>query len=221
MADLARRTWEEMRDEVLVRLGREGNAASEARAEHWVDAAYRLVCQGWHHFELDTTTTLALAAAATSVALPADCFVVVGVNLLDNATGAEVGNLVPLRAGKLLASNQPTGVPKKYARFGDTLHVDAAADVAYDLFVSYYTDPDTPDFSAGSPSIDRVFDQVVIEGATELGQKGYWAAELGAVARETMATYLGSLPYPPLSTGSAVDRADAGSVDRPYGGPQG
>lgn len=222
MAALTRRTWATIKTEVTLLAGRETDTASAARVEFWVDAVYRKLCLTYHHFELDTLAAdQALAAGATSVNLPADCYAVMAVLLKTNA-GVEVRRLTRERAGYLLGRRAGTAEePKEYARFGSKLYLPAPADAAYKLDIYYYAEPTTPDFSSGSPAWNRMWDEHLVAGAAEWAMKGYWAPDVGVPHAETLRDFLQRVVNPPLASGVLADDQDHPTIDRPHGGAQG
>lgn len=225
MAVLARRTWVTIKTEVARRSGHTSDTADTAAGgpiEHSIDAAYRDLCLLYHHFELDKTAAdQAIASGVTSLALPVDCYAVIGV-LLKQTGGAEIGRLKFQEAGFLLGSRTATATqPKDYTRFGQTLHFSAPTDAAYKADVYYYSQPAAPDFSSGSPSFDRLWDEHLIQGATDLVLRGHWAADQGAPQAESLAAFLSRVVNPPLSEGGLVDFQDRSNVTRSHGGAQG
>jgi hypothetical protein len=134
MAAIARQSWANLRDEVMKRAGRSGVTAFQSRAEYLLDSAYRLLCQTWHHPELDTISSeLALSSGASSVSLPADLYLPTGARLLDNAS-TFVAWLQPEHPRVLLGRGRSASAqPKFYCRFADTLYVESKADAAYKI----------------------------------------------------------------------------------------
>lgn len=225
MAAIARRTWATIKTEVARRSGRTSDTADTATngpIEHLIEAVYRDLCLLYHHFELDkTATNQAIASGATSLALPADCYAVIGV-LLKSFAGTEIGRLKFQEAGYLLGSRTATAAqPKDYTRFGQTLYFPAPADVAYKADVYYYSQPTAPDFSSGSPAFDRLWDEHLIQGATDLVLRGHWAADQGAPQAESLASFLSRVVNPPLAEGGLLDFQDRANVNRSHGGAQG
>lgn len=217
------RNFQEIRDEVMFRLGREGVTAFESRAETLVDAVYREICQTWHHHELDAVPagTATLSAAATSFDLPSDRYLVYGVRLKDGSTLK--GRLGYTRAVDLFGQQTTSsGLPEKYARYGDKIYVDRPADTSYTAEIFYYKRPTDPDFSTpNSPEIDPLFDEIIIEWATARGQGMLWRPDLASAGYERLGPFWQRVANAPLRSGLQVDR-DTGDVsEEGYGGALG
>lgn len=211
MAAIARQTWANLRDEVMKRAGRSGVTAFQSRAEYLLDSSYRLLCQTWHHPELDTISSeLTLSSGASSVVLPADLYLPIGARLLDNAS-TFVAWLQPEHPRVLLGRGRSsTAQPKFYCRFADTLYVDNKADAAYKVQVFYYKNPTTPDFAdSATPEVDRVFDEILIQWATAMAQNHLWRPELGSVGLQTVSQFLSRMGHPLLASGGTIDDREA------------
>jgi hypothetical protein len=221
VAALTRRSFSDLRDEVLKRSGRPGDSAASSRVEYWVDAVYRDLCLTYHHFELDTIAAdQALAAAASSVSLPADLYALIGVALKTSA-GVEIHRLTPERASYLLGRRETTAdEPKEYARFGSKLYFPAPADAAYLLDIYYYKEPVAPDFSSGAPAWNRMWDEFLVAGATDFTLRGFWS-ENAIPHAETLKSFLSRVVNPPLASGVLRDDENRPTIDRPHGGAQG
>lgn len=221
MAALARRTWDTMRDEVMTRLGRSGVTAFESRAEYLLDGVYRLLCQTWHHRELDKISPeLTLSSTTSEVPLPSDLYLPIGARLLDNSSNL-LAWLQPRHARALLARDRSdSGKPSYYAIFGSKLYTDKAADTTYKIVVFYYANPTTPDFAAAaaSPEINQVFDELLIEWAVALGQNALWRPELGQVNLQTMTSFLGRMGHPILALGGTSDNREEPTDDKKLAG---
>jgi hypothetical protein len=209
MAALARITWADMKTEVLRRLGRTGDTATGLRVERWVNGIYRLLCAIWHQPELDKISSpLTLAVGASSVTLPTDFYLPVGARLLSDAS-VFLAWLQPRHARVLLGKDRSkTQRPAFYCRHGSNLYVDSKADVAYKVELFYYAIPPAPDFASGSPASAEVFDELILEGATALGQMGLWRPDLAAANHETMESYLARMAHPMLASGTTSDERE-------------
>lgn len=222
MAALTRHTWSTIKTEVLDRIGRPTDTAAGARVEYWIDAVYRDLCQTYHHFELDAVAEdEAVGAGAVSLDLPADLYVVV-VPVLKSDAGLKLGRLTPERASFLVGRDDTTPEkPEKYARHGTKLYFPAPADVDYLVDLYYYRHPTTPDFASGGPEWDRLWDEYLIQGATDMALRGYWAAEQGAPHAEMFRDFLKRVVNPSLVSGVLRDSEDMKTTDQPHGGAQG
>jgi hypothetical protein len=222
VAAITRRTWANLRDEALRRIGRQTSSDASGRVEYWIDAVYRDLCLTYHHYELDAIAVdQAIAAAATSLALPADCYVVVAVKLKSDA-GVELGRLTKDRAGYLLGGvAEAAAEPESYSRWASTIYFQAPANAAYKADIFYYRQPTAPDFSSGSPEWDRLWDEYLVAGAVDAALRGYWAPDLAVTHGETLKEFLGRVVNPTLVSGILADDQDSPTIDRPHGGAQG
>ena len=215
---MAHQNYQEIRDEVMKRLGRSGVTAFNTRAQNLVDASYREICQTWHHHELDKESSgLTTSVGSDTVALPADCYLVFGVRLLSGSTlKGRLGYMRPIDLfGQQSTSN---GLPTRYTRFGNNLVLDRPADAAYSAEVFYYRRPTDPDFATPtSPEIDELFDEILIEWATARGQGMLWRPDLGAAGLQSLGEFWSRVANPPLRSGSQRDRDEGDVSDTPYG----
>ena len=220
MTALTRRTWAQIETEVLARIGR--STGSSSRAQHWIDAVYRELCLTYHHYELDAIAAdQAISSAATSLALPADCYAIFAVLLKSNA-GVEIGRLTAEHARFTLGGQSAAAAqPETYARFASTIYFAQPTDAAYQADIYYYKTPTAPDFASGSPAIDRLWDDVIIRAAADVGLRGYWAPEAAVPQAESLKAFLERVVNPPLATGVLIDLPEAQTLNRSHGGAQG
>lgn len=222
MAALARRSFANLRDELLRRLGREGDTTSSSRVEHLIDAAYRLLSGFWHHHQLEESVAKALAAGTDNVSITGTPYVVVGAVLYDQAGTTSLGRLLPQSPAYLFGKLQDTARPKHYTRFGSSLFFDSKADAAYSVKIFYVRRPVDPDFAAGATAeTDRLFDEVILELAQEIGFGTYWSPELSALATSWLGRYLPLVPNPTIGASGVRDKAASPTEDRPPGGATG
>ena len=215
---MAHQTFEQIRDEVMIRLGRKAVTAFNARAEALVDACYREICQTWFHHELvdDPTPTAALSQAASSVAVPADCYLVFGVRLLSGSTPkGRLGWMRPIDLFGRFSATQ--GLPEHYTRFGQKIYFEKPADAAYTVEIFSYRRPTDPVFTgAPAPEIDELFDEVLIEWATAKGQGALWRPDLAAQGVQSLADFWQRAANPPIASGRQRDRDETDVSDVPY-----
>ncbi len=173
MAATARRTLAQIKTEVLLRLGNPNNTA--INVDHYVWAAYLRLALTYHHFELDKVTSPMLAASTSTntVALPADCFVAIHVQLYDAATGTDsLAATLETSFDALIREYDPAATPARptqHARFGGSLYFDKKPDQAYKVQVFYYGRPTAPDFAGALTSeLDVETDEHLIEQAVAL-----------------------------------------------------
>lgn len=223
MAALTRRTWATMKTEVGKRLGREGDTAgalaSGGPVEHWIDAAYRMICRTWHQPELDEEDSGTLSGGSVGINLPADCLLPIAL-ILQNALGTDnVGRVILNRFSYVIGlSPKRTGQPTEFARFDDQIRFDRAVDSSYGYILYYYKKPTAVDFASGGPLIDQSWDQLIVAAATELGLKGYWQPDLARVHAETLQSWAARFGQVMVASGGIVDTESAAE---PHGGPLG
>lgn len=222
MAVLARRTWDELRDEVIRRCGRVGDSAFTALAERFVEAAYYDLAYTFHHYELDKiSTTGVLNTSQDFLAVPADLWINFALWIGDPSTNAFVAALVWEPPSSLLRRRSTTAAqPAKYTRFGDQLIFPANPDLAYKTTHYYYQIPTAPDFTTGSPVIDRVWDEHIIEGAVAKATRANWDPQSSGMQGELLSEFLATNPQPPLSEGGNIPQPQQAKVSKPYGGSQ-
>lgn len=221
MAAITRRTFANLRDEALKRVGRSDSTAS-SRMEHWITAAYFRLALTFHHYELDGSVAgQAVASGATSTPLPVDTYVVVAVRLLDNA-GNYLQRLVAERHSHLFGrAGAATDRPDRYTRWASTLLFEGPTDADYEVDIDYYKVPATPDFASGSPVTHWLWDEAILELAASMALGSYWAQEQVPPHASSLKSFLESVAQPPLKTGVLQDVQGVSTTDRPHGGAQG
>lgn len=169
MAVIARRTWAEIRDEVIKRAHGIDVSGFSTRVEHVLWATYLDLCLSYHHFELDVldTSTLTASISTNQVTLPTNCFIVISVRLRDAATGLIFKGQVSAAPARVLVTEyrKVTGLPTRYCRFGSALHFNFIPSEAFKVDLFYYKTPIAPDFStATSPETHVEMDEHLIQG---------------------------------------------------------
>lgn len=223
MPHLSRHNWASLKAEVVRRLGGRTEPSIASRVELWLDAAQLDLGCTVHHFELDKTdSSLLLSLDTSTVTLPADCFIVMGVALRDQRTEAfkKWLTLNHLRYVQANYSDTPA-TPGEYARFGNQLQFSCASNLTYQLLIRYYKLPSPPDFTSGTPEFSRLWDEHLIEGALAKAQGAIWRPDLAGANGQMLQEYLGSQVQPALLVEMFPDRPTAPTANRTHGGAQG
>jgi hypothetical protein len=202
MAILARRTWEELRDGHVQRVGRANHTAYEPRAERFLEASQFELGVLYHHYELDKTdATLTSTTNDQSFALPADLWGIFGMKLLDNGD-AFLKTLRWKEAHAVLQSNKTAvAQPSEFTRFGRDVRFEqpTAADYHYDLY--YYAIPTAPDFdpAAASPDLGREWDEVILDYSVWLAKDAIGRPDLAMSAKARVDDFLSKTAQPLLA----------------------
>jgi hypothetical protein len=223
MAPLTRYSWATLKAEVIRRLGGRTEPSFSSRVEYWIDAAQLDIGCTVHHFELDKTdTSLSLAAGASTVNLPADCYIVMGV-ALRNPGSLTFKKWLTLNHLRYVQANfsEAATVPAEYARFGNQLQANCNADQTYPLLLRYYKFPTAPDFSSGTPEFSRLWDEHLIEAALAKAQGSLWRPDLAAANVQLLQDYLAAQVQPALLVELLPDRPTVATTNRTHGGAQG
>lgn len=221
MADLVRRTWAQMRDEGLKRVGRQGDSATESRMEHALAAAY-FDLSLYHHYELDQREAIDIAFPNLKISLPADCYIVMFANLLDNA-GAFIKGLILNRSNFQFATRRnAAGQPETYTRFGNELFVERPVDADYKIDLFYYRHAPAPDFagSVNSP-LSWLWDEHLIEAAVAKFHGAFWRWDLSGANLQLLERFISTQPQPPVAARPLFDHPEQRTTGRPHGGAQG
>lgn len=223
MAPIARRTWAEIATEVTTWCGGYDYTGFSTRVQYAIDAAYREIATGWHHFELEAATNATVATNDTTVTLPTSpaTFIVMGLYRPSTAT---LGNMLDQQSFAALSAqfSSTAETPTKYCRFGSVLLLNCPCIVgaAGTWVVRHYTFPTAPDFSSGSPATAWLFDDIIIQGAVAKMMNRVWRPDLGAFGLQTMQAWLQSQPQPALIDQALGERPDLPTASRPLGGQQ-
>lgn len=224
MAPLQRYTWMTLKAEVIRRLGGRTEPGFSSRVEYWIDAAQLDLGCTIHHFELDKTDqALTLGAGSSTINLPADCYIVMGVGLRNAGAGTFrkwllLNHLRFVQANFSDAPNEPS----EYARFGDQLQFNCTSDGSYPLLLRYYKYPSAPDFGAGAgPEFSRLWDEHLVEGAIAKANGSLWRPDLASAQTQTLQEFLASQVQPALLAEVFPDRPSQATANRTHGGAQG
>jgi hypothetical protein len=223
MAPLTRYTWATMKSEVIRRLGGRTESTIGSRVEYWLEAAQLDMGLTYHHFELDKTdTSLTLATGTSTINLPSDCYIVLGVGLR-NPGLTTFKKWVTLQHLRYVQANfsETNAVPSEYARFGSTLQFNCNSDQNYPILLRYYKLPSAADFSGGSPELSRFWDEHLIEAAVAKAQGALWRPDLAAGATTLLQDFLEKQVQPQLLADVLADRPTVSTANRTHGGAQG
>ena len=158
----------------------------------------------------------------STVSLPSDCFIVMGV-ALRNPGANTFKKWLTLNHLRFVQANfsESAAVPAEYARFGSQLQFNCNSDQSYQLLIRYYKFPAAPDFASGSPEFARVWDEHLIEAALAKAQGAVWRPDLTAANAQLLQDYLAAQVQPALLMELFPDRPTAATTNRTHGGAQG
>jgi hypothetical protein len=224
VAVLARRTWANLRDEALQRLGRPGDTLESPRVEQYLAAAQYDLGILYHHPELDEETTTATASTSTNlVALPASTYVVIAVTVRTVGTGAFLKSLtndsswfnIKSFAGRSKA-------PDSWCRFGNSIYFDTIPDQAYPLTIWRYKEPTAPDFAgSATPALGRPWDEHILEYAAVRAAGGHWAGDLQNLTQPLLSDFLAKVAQPALADSPLIRLGPHPTRAATHGGAQG
>jgi hypothetical protein len=228
MAALTRRTWAQLQAETVKRLGNVDSTGTDGttfatRVNYWLRAAHLDLSTTYHHFELDQTSPLTLSTSVNSVALPADCFIVVAARLKDAAGTTLLAQLTQKSFQALSDEYRATAAqPEFYARYGPNLYVNCLPSSAFKVDLFYYRLPAAPDFAgSGSPETGEDLDEHLMEGACRKAFPGLGRADLGDVGRQLLSEFLAMQPRPSVLDEQLPNLQERVQSPRTYGGAQG
>jgi hypothetical protein len=223
MAPLVRRTWAEIATEVTTFVGGYDYTGFSTRVQYAIDATYRELCTGYHHFEMEAATNVTVATNDTTVTLPTSPATFITMGLYRPST-ATLGNMLDQKSFAALSGqfSATAAIPVTYCRFGAVLLLNCpcVAGSAGTWVVRHYTFPTAPDFSSGSPATSWLFDDVIIQGAVAKMMNRVWRPDLAMFGLQTMQSWLASQPQPALIEQTLGERADLPTASRPLGGSQ-
>lgn len=217
---MARPTYSEMGTEVTRRLGNHSYSGFSSRVQRWLDAALYWATTAYHHPELDETVVTTLGEGASTVEVPSDIKIVLGIGLYDSSNQF-VKWLLPRDFHVLQTTYDSVGgEPTYYARLGDVLHVDRASNQSYTVKIHSYKAIEAPDHTSGSSPLDPEWDEIVMGKATCLGYANLWRPDLAALHRRDLQILLDAVPNPPLNADLTADRSTRSKRDRTHRGVQ-
>lgn len=222
MAAITRRSWLAIEAETIRRLAGQNQTGFSLRVDYWLWHSLWMLATTYHHFELDKEdTTLSLAAGANTLALPADCFMLVAMTL--RVSGAQVGEVTDYSFSALRSAyTAATGQPSRRSRFGSNLFFDVKADRLYNVDLYYYKTPAAPDFASGAsfPELGIDCDEHIIEGACRFANPAIGRPDLGDVDRQLLAEWLAQQVRPAL-VAEPLEARERTETGRTLGGMQG
>jgi hypothetical protein len=225
MAALARRNWLENQTEIIRRLGGINYTGFTTRVQYWLTASYHYLSTCYHHFELDVIdSSLTLSTTVNTLALPADCYILIAVRLKDPATGKFLAGGVGIgdAASRLVEFTNEIGKPETYVRFKNTLYFSHIPDKAYPVDLFYYKLPANPDFTGTDvPLTGQDCDEHLIEGALRLGWPAVARPDLGEPNRQLFTEWLAETPRPSNISDPLPSSREKPVTSKTMGGPQG
>jgi hypothetical protein len=229
MAAIGRRTWDLMKAEFILRVGRENDtsyAAAGGRAEHFLTAAYMWIAKAIHHPELEVVNSaLACGTANNTVDIStlAPC-IVQAIELQE--TDSSFIKLLRARHMRRISSlyTATAGEPKYFAQHGENLLMDRLPDALYKLKI-YYLDiePLGPDFGAAaeSPSTGWVWDDPILELALVLAHSAVGRHDVAAAHNQIYPLFTGEMPQSRTVEDTQRPVDEAPISNRATGGPLG
>jgi hypothetical protein len=223
MAPLVRRTWAQLRDEAIACGGGHDYTGYSGRVEFWMEQAYYDICLSWHHYELEASATAAVLENDTSIPVPADLFVLMSLHR-PNANGGLSKALLLQRTHFLVANFSGTAAdPDSYCRFGSTvlLNCPVIAGAVGNWTFRYYKVPVAPDFTSGSPAINRVWDDHLIDATLARLQQRVWRPDLAGVSAQVLDQWIQQQVQPDMVSNIQANMPTLITQNRPTGGAQG
>ena len=223
MAVIGRRTWANIRDEVIKRCGNITSTGFSARVEYCVWSAHLYLCTTYHHFELDKVdASIVLSTSANSITLPSDCYIVLGLRLKDAPGTAILGEVTELDVRRVLAEYKAvSGQPKRRGRLGNKIYFDLKPAAAYTSELYYNAKPLAPDFSSTSPETDVDVDEHIIEMASNLVSGATSDGPYAGLNRDLLNSWLQAQPRSSTSDLILPDQRERVATQVPMGGAQG
>lgn len=223
MATLTRRTWANIRDEVITSAGGYDFSGFSARVEQIVYSTYLELSLGWFQHELETVSAVTTSTNDVSINTPADCFILMGVY---RAATTSLGNQLESRAFASLAGQFSTtaATPSYYCRFGSKilLNCPVSASAAGSWSLRYYAIPAAPDYAGStSPTTPWLWDEFLIQGALAKVMGRVWRPDLEALGAQTLQSWLQSQVQPNLAQNIITELPDIPTASRPLAGAQG
>lgn len=221
MAPIARRTWDEMRDEFLLRMGKPNVTAWQPRAEHFLTAAYYDLALLFHHYELDVELSLLLASGAKQLSFGASSPQVYSILAV---RANEAGLRTPISQEHRKFNFQEVAAqakPKKWARQEQVLYFDRASDRDLDIEILAYRYPAAPDFDPGASEseLSWIWDEHILQRAMFLSAPATWRYDMSQVQLQTLQSFIEAQPQQPTKS-NLVARAELPLSSQSQGGQQ-
>jgi hypothetical protein len=228
MAELARRTWAQIKSATSARIGRTGDTAFEASGgvlEHALADAYFDLALTFFHHELVERATVAAPAANFNATDISSVGAYLVMNVSHSVDGAFTRSLQQTDLRELVQRDRSTVEnPTRWARADDkilfdTTSVGGAAAHTFDLL--YYADPTPPDFATSATSeLSRVWDERIIQAALAILFPAAWRFDMASVQAERLKDFTDRSVHLPLGA-LMLPEDSTGRSGRPLGGPAG
>lgn len=195
MAQITRRKWSELLTEAILAGGGHVYTSFSTRMQHWLTEGYYDLCALYHHYAFDARAVLTPPSGSSQVTLPSDCYIVVGVGVLD-ANGRTVSFLKAENAKLLLGKFRPAQViPTSYARISRDIIFETLTPAGLKLELVYYRFPLAPDFAASSgatayPETDWLWDKHVMDSALACSKRRIWRPDLAGLDAQPLGEWL-------------------------------
>lgn len=228
MAPIIRQTWEQMRDEVLRRMGKLNVPSWESRMERFLTAAYYDIALTFHHYPLEGQVVMGVFGNTeeTTWRFQSDVnypngaiYSLLSIRLRDG--NGQVFQTTQENVKFIWQERREKGRPERWARRDDrTILWDREADVDYLADVYYYGYPRPPDFEVASPSeLDELWDEHIMQRAMFLAAPATWRYDMSQVQVQTLQEFLQAQPQAPTK-GQLVARAEVPLTSSNTGGSQ-
>jgi hypothetical protein len=222
MTALVRRTWYQIRREVMERVSFKGASVSQERAERYIESAYFDIATLYHHYELDNTdATIVLTTGTSTEALPADTYSVFQVLLFTPVSLVFDSALLWQAPQAVLQKWSDTNAkPTIWTRWASDLVFPSPPDQDYPITLYYYKTPTAPDYASGSPETARHWDEHIIEGAVAKALGAIWEAGQLQTSAQLLAEYTGQVSQAVMEEGLSLPSPKRPADKLPPGGKQ-
>lgn len=226
MAAITRRTWANLRDEVIAACGGHDYTGFSSRVEYWLTEAYYDLALSYHHHELEAVATpVAMTPGTATLTIPTDTFIIITF-VLKAAVADGGAYLTTLRYERLhwiQANYSATNAqPNAFARSGSTFYFNCPPDKAYQSVIYYYKVPAAPDFAGtGNPTTAWLWDTHLVEAALAKAQGRVWRPDLVQLTLQPLNEWAQAQVQPLLTQELQSGLPDYPNANAPQGGPQG
>jgi len=225
VATLARLTWSGLVTEIIQAAGGYNYSGFSGRVQNWLYETYLDIALTIHHPELDVRTDGTLLQGQNTAPLTDDCFIVIGVALLDQ--NANVQSFLPATHfnNVIGAFDQvPNKVPTLVARFGKSLYFNRPAPTPTGLIyrIFYYRQPSPPDYSILTyPETNWLWDAHLQEGTLARIKGRIWRPDLAGTDAQTLAAWVGQQTQSMMAQNPIITVSDMPRANSTLGGAQG
>lgn len=215
MAELERRTWAEILDEVKRRSGGKNYSGWEDRVKQFISAAYLDICSLYRHLEMETYefVTMPTGKRSLQVALDTDLHHIIAVfEIEDLSTQDPTALLVRFDISQWAArfDYQSDGRPTHYTvthsfDFPFTIRFNCGLDQTRYYIVYYQKIPDRPDFDDADavPETGQHWDEHLIELSLAKLGAAIGDQELAAINAALFKDFVSQVAQPLLQTANA------------------